>query len=91
MATAVLDTCSLPPGFAGERALLPLVGADTAVPLVRGGSVCYADLDTAASTRALAVVADRVAEVLRSTPAATVAPATSRRSPPRCTSRPAAP
>jgi hypothetical protein len=64
MTTAVLDTCSLPTSLAGERPLLPLVGADTVVPLVPDGSVRYADLDTAASTRALAAVADRVAEVL---------------------------
>jgi selenocysteine lyase/cysteine desulfurase len=65
MTSAVLDARSAACApAAGERPLLPLVGADTAVPLVTGGSARYADLDTAASTRALAVVADRVAEVL---------------------------
>ncbi|SDC71166.1 Selenocysteine lyase/Cysteine desulfurase [Geodermatophilus telluris] len=61
MPTAVLDRPVAP---AGESPLLPLVGADTTVPLVTGASVRYADLDSAASTRALAAVADRVAEVL---------------------------
>jgi selenocysteine lyase/cysteine desulfurase len=64
MTAAVLDTRSRPPALAGEQPLLPLVGADTTVPLVTGGSVRYADLDTAASTRALVAVADRVTEVL---------------------------
>ena len=64
MTAAVLDTCSRPPALAGEQPLLPLVGADTTVPLVTGGNVRYADLDTAASTRALVAVADRVTEVL---------------------------
>ncbi|MGY1693332.1 aminotransferase class V-fold PLP-dependent enzyme [Geodermatophilus sp. SYSU D00814] len=63
MTSAVLDRpCRTAP--AGEAPLLPLVGAGTPVPLVTGGSVPYADLDTAASTRALPAVADRVAEVL---------------------------
>ena len=64
MTTAVLDTCSLPPGLAGESPLFPLVGADTDVPLVQGGSVRYADLDAAASSRALESVAARVQEAL---------------------------
>ena len=45
-------------------ALLPVVGADVHVPLVTGGTVRYADLDGAASTRALVSVAERVQEVL---------------------------
>lgn len=44
--------------------LLPLVGADTAVPLLPRGSVRYVDLDSAASTRALVGVAERVNELL---------------------------
>ncbi|SHG70828.1 aminotransferase class V-fold PLP-dependent enzyme [Geodermatophilus nigrescens] len=64
MVTAVLDPRSAPTVRPGQGPLLPLVGADTTVPLATGGDVRYADLDTAASTRALAVVADRVTEVL---------------------------
>jgi selenocysteine lyase/cysteine desulfurase len=41
-----------------------VVGADTPVPLVPGGSTRYVDLDSAASSRALVSVAERVAEVL---------------------------
>src|SRR4051812_44654410 len=44
--------------------LLPLVGADTAVPLVPSGTARYVDLDAAASSRALASVAARVQEAL---------------------------
>jgi selenocysteine lyase/cysteine desulfurase len=44
--------------------LLPLVGADTPVPLVPSGTVRYVDLDAAASSRALASVAERVQEAL---------------------------
>lgn len=46
------------------RALLPVVGADTTVPLVNGRSVRYANLDYAASAPALEAVAARVVEVL---------------------------
>ena len=45
-------------------ALLPVVGADTLVPLVDGTSAVYANLDCAASAPALQSVADRVAQVL---------------------------
>lgn len=45
-------------------ALLPVVGGDTQVPLLDGSWVTYANLDGAASTPALQVVADRVADVL---------------------------
>ena len=45
-------------------ALLSVVGADLAAPLVTGGQARYANLDYAASAPALRVVADRVAEVL---------------------------
>jgi selenocysteine lyase/cysteine desulfurase len=44
--------------------LLPLVGADTPVPLVPSGTARYVDLDAAASSRALASVAGRVQEAL---------------------------
>ncbi|MEP9385144.1 aminotransferase class V-fold PLP-dependent enzyme [Nocardioides cheoyonin] len=44
--------------------LLPLVGAETRVPLLDGRLVTYANLDVAASAPALQAVADRVAEVL---------------------------
>ena len=44
--------------------LLPLVGADTRVPLVPSGTTRYVDLDAAASARALASVAERVQEAL---------------------------
>lgn len=47
-----------------DTALLPVVGSDTAVPLVDGRSVPYANLDYAASTPALESVAARVVEVL---------------------------
>lgn len=45
-------------------ALLPVVGADTLVPLSTGGSTTYANLDNAASAPALVAVAERVAQVL---------------------------
>jgi selenocysteine lyase/cysteine desulfurase len=48
----------------GSIPLLPVVGADTGVPLVTGGNVRYVDLDSAASSRALVSVAERVAEAL---------------------------
>ena len=44
--------------------LLPVVGADTQVPLVRGGRTRYVGLDTAASAPALVAVAERVTETL---------------------------
>jgi len=49
---------------AGTPPLLPVVGADLRVPLVTGGSARYANLDNAASTPALAAVADHVTRVL---------------------------
>ncbi|SEO46176.1 aminotransferase class V-fold PLP-dependent enzyme [Trujillonella endophytica] len=51
-------------GPAADAPLLPVVGAGLTVPLVTGATVPYAQLDTAASTPALAAVAARVAEVL---------------------------
>jgi selenocysteine lyase/cysteine desulfurase len=48
----------------GALPLLPVVGADTRVPLVPGGTTRYVDLDSAASSRALESVAARVAEAL---------------------------
>jgi selenocysteine lyase/cysteine desulfurase len=48
----------------GALPLLPVIGADTQVPLVSGGSVRYVDLDSAASSRALEAVAARVTETL---------------------------
>ncbi|MEW1957900.1 aminotransferase class V-fold PLP-dependent enzyme [Kineococcus sp. NPDC059986] len=44
--------------------LLPVVGADTPVPLATGGTSTYVNLDNAASAPALRAVADRVAQVL---------------------------
>lgn len=44
--------------------LLPVVGAETLVPLVDGRSLPYANLDIAASAPALQAVADRVDHVL---------------------------
>src|ERR1700728_5340421 len=44
--------------------LAAVVGADLRVPLVRGGSARYVNLDYAASAPALRAVADRVAELL---------------------------
>jgi selenocysteine lyase/cysteine desulfurase len=44
--------------------LLPVVGADTQVPLVPGGSTRYVDLDGAASSRALESVVAAVTEAL---------------------------
>lgn len=48
----------------GTDALLPVVGADTQVPLVSGAWTRYVGLDTAASAPALVAVTDRVAETL---------------------------
>ncbi|MEZ0165289.1 aminotransferase class V-fold PLP-dependent enzyme [Kineococcus sp. LSe6-4] len=55
--------CPVPSGHA-VGALLPVVGADTVVPLATGGTTTYVNLDNAASTPALRAVADRVAQVL---------------------------
>lgn len=44
--------------------LLAVVGSDTLVPLLDGRTVPYANLDIAASAPALAIVAERVAQVL---------------------------
>ncbi|OJV59078.1 MAG: cysteine desulfurase [Cellulomonas sp. 73-145] len=59
--TSVLETS---PVCTDIPALLPVVGADTLVPLVDGSSAVYANLDCAASAPALQSVADRIAEVL---------------------------
>src|SRR3954464_7256561 len=56
MSTAVL---SCRPA-AATAPLLPLVGAETVVPLVPSGTARYVDLDAAASSRALTSVAERV-------------------------------
>ena len=48
----------------GAAPLLPVVGADTEVPLVPGGRIRYADLDSAASSRSLVAVAEQVAAAL---------------------------
>ena len=48
----------------GALPLLPVIGADLAVPLVTGGTVRYANLDYAASAPALESVAQRVQECL---------------------------
>jgi selenocysteine lyase/cysteine desulfurase len=61
MSSALL--CSPAPTVA-TGPLLPVVGADTRVPLVPGGSARYVDLDSAASSRALESVAARVTEAL---------------------------
>ncbi|MEU2349107.1 aminotransferase class V-fold PLP-dependent enzyme [Modestobacter sp. NPDC049651] len=60
MSAALL--CPAPVAVAAP--LLPLVGAATRVPLVTGGETTYADLDGAASSRALEVVAAAVTEAL---------------------------
>jgi selenocysteine lyase/cysteine desulfurase len=60
MSVTTATTCAT----AAERALLPVVGSDTQVPLVDGRSVPYANLDYAASAPALESVAARVVEVL---------------------------
>jgi selenocysteine lyase/cysteine desulfurase len=49
---------------AGSAALLPVVGADLAVPLVTGSDVRYVNLDYAATAPALVSVAERVRECL---------------------------
>jgi selenocysteine lyase/cysteine desulfurase len=48
----------------GAAPLLPVVGADTQVPLAPAGRVRYADLDSAASARALVAVAEQVTQAL---------------------------
>lgn len=64
------ESCSTTPSRStgspavSRPALLPVVGADTRVPLATGGTVGYANLDNAASAPALADVSDRVARVL---------------------------
>ncbi|MFT4263908.1 MAG: aminotransferase class V-fold PLP-dependent enzyme [Nocardioides sp.] len=55
---------TLTPTRTEVEALLPVVGGDTQVPLLDGSWVTYANLDGAASTPALQVVADRVADVM---------------------------
>jgi selenocysteine lyase/cysteine desulfurase len=62
MSNAVLCRPAVVP--AASTPLLPVVGGDTHVPLVTGGSVRYVDLDSAASSRALESVAARVTEAL---------------------------
>ena len=64
MSSAVLGAPVLSATGRGAAPLLPVVGADTRVPLVPGGTARYVDLDSAASSRALASVAERVAEAL---------------------------
>jgi selenocysteine lyase/cysteine desulfurase len=62
--SAVLTRSVGRPAAPGDTPLLALVGAGTEVPLVPAGRARYADLDGAASTPALAAVADRVAQTL---------------------------
>lgn len=62
MSSALL--CPPHTALAGAQPLLPVVGADTQVPLVPGGSARYVDLDSAASSRALESVAAAVTEAL---------------------------
>ncbi|WP_345713232.1 aminotransferase class V-fold PLP-dependent enzyme, partial [Kineococcus glutinatus] len=67
MSTATLprpaaDAAGAPTGTIAP--LLPVVGADVRVPLVTGATVRYVNLDNAASTPALAAVAEHVAAVL---------------------------
>ncbi|WP_432544032.1 aminotransferase class V-fold PLP-dependent enzyme [Kineococcus sp. SYSU DK002] len=62
-----MTTSTLSPSRPSRPALaplLPVVGADTVVPLATGGRATYVNLDNAASAPALAVVAARVAQVL---------------------------
>ncbi|PRY13074.1 aminotransferase class V-fold PLP-dependent enzyme [Kineococcus rhizosphaerae] len=66
-----MSTSTLSPSRPAPRAacrpvapLLPVVGADTVVPLATGGTATYANLDNAASAPALSAVAARVAQVL---------------------------
>src|SRR3712207_7829021 len=64
MSSAVLCTPVLSTTGPGAAPLLPVVGADTRVPLVPGGTARYVDLDSAASSRALESVAAAVTEAL---------------------------
>jgi selenocysteine lyase/cysteine desulfurase len=64
MSSAVLCAPVLPTTGPGATPLLPVVGADTRVPLVPGGTARYIDLDSAASSRALESVAAAVTEAL---------------------------
>ncbi|MGD4189324.1 hypothetical protein QT604_22650, partial [Xanthomonas citri pv. citri] len=64
MSAALLCPPAPAAACAGQLPLLPVVGADTRVPLVPGGTTRYVDLDSAASSRALESVAARVAEAL---------------------------
>jgi selenocysteine lyase/cysteine desulfurase len=59
LADAVIDAVSQ-----AADPLLPVVGADLRVPLADGGTTRYVNLDYAATSPALAVVADRVTELL---------------------------
>ncbi|MGX6449317.1 aminotransferase class V-fold PLP-dependent enzyme [Patulibacter sp. S7RM1-6] len=52
------------PAPTSADALLPVVGADLAVPLLDGGSVRFANLDYAATAPALGAVAERVTRLL---------------------------
>lgn len=47
-----------------DCSLLPVIGRDLSVPLVMGGQANYTNLDYAASTPALAVVASHVTDIL---------------------------
>ncbi|SFL86498.1 aminotransferase class V-fold PLP-dependent enzyme [Geodermatophilus ruber] len=64
MSGAVLSRSDVRPAVLTAGPLLPVVGADTEVPLVPSGRARYVNLDTAASTPALVAVAERVAEAL---------------------------
>ena len=64
MSSAVLCAPVLSVTGPGVTPLLPVVGADTRVPLVPGGTTRYVDLDSAASSRALESVAAAVTEAL---------------------------
>jgi selenocysteine lyase/cysteine desulfurase len=55
-----MSTAALSCRPAATAPLLPLVGAETVVPLVPSGTARYVDLDAAASSRALTSVAERV-------------------------------
>jgi selenocysteine lyase/cysteine desulfurase len=64
MSSAVLCRPAPSVALTGAAPLLPVVGADTRVPLVPRGSARYVDLDSAASSRALVSVAAAVTEAL---------------------------
>src|SRR3954470_10384542 len=59
-----MSTAALSCRPAATAPLLPLVGAETVVPLVPSGTARYVDLDAAASSRALTSVAERAQEAL---------------------------